>query len=72
MPCYCLCPHSSAIKLDGNGFNFSACFSELQRRWKEELVEELERKRGKSYVIFCSSITNICFVFLVFITVLVL
>lgn len=23
----------------------SACFSELQRRWKEELVEELERKR---------------------------
>lgn len=32
---------------DGNNFICSSSFSERQRKWKEELVQELERKRGK-------------------------
>ncbi|KAK7280173.1 hypothetical protein RJT34_25235 [Clitoria ternatea] len=33
-------------------FSVSLSFSERQRKWKEELVEELEWKRGKFYVFY--------------------
>lgn len=36
----------------------SLSFSERQRRWKEELDEELERKRGKFYFYFLSSVES--------------
>ncbi|KAH0992744.1 hypothetical protein GBA52_004227 [Prunus armeniaca] len=36
-------------------FSLSASFSERQRKWKEELDQELERKRGKFYCIIFHS-----------------
>jgi hypothetical protein len=43
-------------------FICSSSFSERQRKWKEELAEELERTRGKFFVL--STVEKCCFPFL--------